>query len=197
MGPRPWFVALVLVVCGAAGAGRLLLWRAADRGPAVLVAQEVVRCSNGQAVLVLRVLGSDQRLPLPLTAAEAQGLERRLRGAEAEEPLAAAAIRALGGRVLRVSVDAVAPGRDFPGRTFAGHDLSGHVTVSRGAGRVDLPARPQEAIGLALDAHVPIVATPEVLEDAAVSGSELRSLHELDRAHSHSLGREPLPLQGI
>lgn len=186
MGPRPWLVAVVILACGAAGTCRLLLALGDSRGEVELFAEEIVRCANGQAVLVLREKGGGLRLPLPLSAHEALAIEQRLKGAPATT-LAASSIQALGGRVLRVSIDSVA----------RGHVFSGHVSVAGGAGRVELPARPQEAIGLALDAHAPIVAAPEVLEDAAVSDGDLRSLRELDRARSVSRERAPLPLQKI
>ena len=186
MGPRPWAVAVVLFVCGAAGAGRLLLLRAPGRGPVEMVAEEIVRCANGQAVLVLRAKGGELRLPMPVSAQEAVALEQRLRGTPREE-LAAASIHALGGRVLGVSIDAIE----------SEHVFRGHLTVATGAGRVELAARPQESIGLALDARAPILVAPEVLDEAAVSDGELRSLHELDRARSISSGREPVPLLKI
>ncbi len=187
MGPRPWVVALVLFVCSAVGTCRLLLALTTGRGQVELVAEEIVRCANGQAVLVLRQKDGNLRLPIPLSAHEALAIEQRLQGAPFEAELAASSIRALGGRVLRVSIDAVA--RD--------HLFSGHVSVASGAGRIELEARPQESIGLALDARAPIVAAPEVLDEAAVSDGELRSLHELDRARSVSRQREPLPLLGL
>src|SRR2546423_9798602 len=100
-GPRPVFVLLVLVACAAGAICTLMAGPAGD--PAVeMRAQEIVRVSGGQAVLVLVEKRGLRRLGVPVSRAEAAQIESALRGFSGVGP---ATIEALGGRVLRASVD--------------------------------------------------------------------------------------------
>jgi bifunctional DNase/RNase len=187
-GSKGLFVGSVLFCCAAAGTCRLLLAQDTGGGPVELVAQEIVRCANGQAVLVLREKHGDRRLPIPVSSSEAAAIEQRLTGEAAlQRNLASASIHALGGRVVRASIDAVGSDRAF----------LGHVSIAGSAGTVELPAGPQESVALALDARAPIVAAREVLDAAAVSPGELRSLGDLDTARSTSRDTQPVPLLKI
>jgi bifunctional DNase/RNase len=186
-GSRGLWVGAVLLCCAAAGTCRLLLAQD-DAEPVELVVQEIVRCANGQAVLVLREKHGERRLPVPLGSGEAAAIEQRLAGeASLQRDFASASIRALGGRVVRASIDAVARDRVF----------LGHVSIAGNAGAVEVPAAPQDSVPLALDARAPIVAAREVLDAAAISPGELRSLGELGAARTISRDTQPAPLLKI
>jgi bifunctional DNase/RNase len=187
-GSRGFFVGAGLFCCAAAGTCCLLLAQDPGAESVELVAQEIVRCANGQAVLVLREKHGDRRLPIPVSSGEAAAIEQRLTGGEAlQRDLASVSIRALGGKVVRASIDAV--GRD---RVFLGH-----VSIAGSGGAVEVPAGPQDSVPLALDARAPIVAAREVLDAAAISPGELHNLGDLDTARSISRDTQPLPLLKI
>ena len=96
-------------------------------------------------------------------------------------------IQVLGGRVLGLSIDAVAHDRIFPG----------HLSVRSPGGVVQLEVRPQDSISLLPDAHAPIFARPEVLDAAAVSIGDLKSAREMNRARSISRAAAPTPILKI
>src|SRR4051812_16000051 len=78
-GPRPLFVLMVLVIC--ASAALYGLFAAPPPGSAVQMrAEEVVRVSGGQAVLVLLEKSGARRLGVPVSRAEAARIESTLRG---------------------------------------------------------------------------------------------------------------------
>jgi len=158
-GPRKSFVALVLVAC-AAGA----LCRAMQPQPEATVElqfKELVRVHGGQPVLVLQETGGTRRLPVPISRAEAALIERGLHGTRG---LAPDALAALGGRILRASID----------EAFGEHGFRGHLTVRSGSRELNIEGTAGEAITLALQAGAPIVAERAVLDAAAVAPSDLQ-----------------------
>jgi len=168
-GPRPVFVLMVLLACAAGGVWRLLRAAPAD-GAVEMRAQELVRVSGGQPVLVLAEARGPRRLGVPVSRAEAAQIEAALRGGKGVGP---ATIEALGGRVLRASVDGVVSRREF----------RGHLFLGAGAREVRLDAKAGEAICAALQAGARIVADPVLLEEAGVTPDDLRgksasNLHE-------------------
>lgn len=182
-----FLVGSILCLCAAVGALRLLGARLSSPGSIELVADQIVRCANGQAVLVLREKDGERLLPIAVNAHEALAIERRLHGEAGREAPGGAMIEALGGRVLGLSLDAVARDRAF----------AGHLRVRSAGGVVDLDVRPQEMVALALDAHAPIVALPDVLDEAGVSLGDLQAARELNRAKSVSRDAASVPLLGI
>src|SRR5436305_665103 len=83
-----------------------------------------------------------RRLPMPLGPAEAAVIDRRLHpeapsGPHLEE-LASASIDALGGRVLRASIESMGEGKTF----------FGHLTVRGAGGTVELESRAADAVAL-------------------------------------------------
>lgn len=189
MSGRKWAGRVTLGILGAAavGAWASVLWQLSavradpeEMAQVELEVDEIARCNNGQAVLVLRERDGDRRLPIPITSAEAATLEKRLRATGAipaghdQGELARSALSALGGKVLHASIDAVT--RD--------HTFLGHVTLAQGRTSLDLDARPTDSIALALDARAPIYVSPEVLAVAGLTPGEARSLIEASRGRS-------------
>src|ERR1700730_5460504 len=154
---------------GAAGFGS-----AGEDGPAELTVQELMRCSNGRAVLVLREKQGERRLLLPISPDEARSLDQRLRGLRAEagnanvKELSTGSIRALGGQVVRASIDAVSRERVF----------YGHLTLGRGPDTFDVEARPADAVALALEQGAAIFAAREVLDRAGITPEEAVALRD-------------------
>src|SRR6267143_155813 len=99
-GPRTTFVMLLLATCAAGALCRL--WSPAGPDAAVeMRAQELVRVSGGQPILVLVEKQGARRLGIPVSRAEAALIESALQGARG---LGNATLEALGGRVLRASI---------------------------------------------------------------------------------------------
>ena len=166
-GPRHSFVALVLIAC-TAGALCRLLQRPARETAVELKFGEIVRVHGGQTVLVLAEVGGPRRLPIPISRAEAALIEHSRRGPRG---LGAAAVEALGGRVLRATIDEVSGGRGF----------RGHLAVGAGSRELRIDSGAGEVLALALEAGAPIVADPAVLDEAAISPEDLHGKNASSR----------------
>jgi hypothetical protein len=152
---RTSFVLLVLLACAAGALYRIS--SLADPEAAVeMRAQELVRVRGGQLILVLVEKHGSRRLGIPITPAEAALIEAALHGSTG---LGTSTIEALGGRVLRASIDGAASARDF----------RGHLSLGSGARVLRLEASAGEALSIALQAGATIVADPVVLEEAGVT----------------------------
>jgi bifunctional DNase/RNase len=194
MGGRasPWLVRALVLSCGVATVSELAVRRQAralerESGEerVELVVHEVARCANGQAVLVLREKGGEWRLPIPVGAAEAAALDRRLHGEKLARPrlhdVTSASIAALGGRVVRASIDAQAVDKVFLAR----------VTVVGNGREVDLESRGPDAIALALEAGAPILVTRALLQSAGVDPTELERGEGAQKAGTGSSRHAP------
>lgn len=189
--------AALAALCGAAaailGPGSLL---PGEGGSDIqLIVEELARCSNGRAVLVLREKDGDRLLAVPVSPDEARALDPRLRGerptrgnAKAQE-LAGGAIRALGGRVVRASIDDVTQERASEVSAASSQGFGSHVTVARGKGRLQVEAAPADAVALALEQGAAIFAARRVLDRAGLTREEAAALRESHKARA--AGREP------
>jgi bifunctional DNase/RNase len=133
-----------------------------DRTPAAdLVQVQVidVRRSDDRAahVLVLREVAGERRLSMVIGEAEALAIATELAGRRPPRPLThdllRSAIEALDGRVRRVEVT-----RLHGGTYFA------HLVIERGQRRVEVDARPSDAIAVALRIGAPIYVQRALLE---------------------------------
>jgi bifunctional DNase/RNase len=178
--PRTTFVALVLALC-AAGAS----WRLGSADPCgtqdvEMTAQRLVRVGERQMIVVLAEKHGSRRLAIPVTDAEAALIQNALRGGRG---LGAATLDALGGRVVRATIDDATSVRDF----------RAHLFVAAGGSEIGLEASAGEALSLALQAGATIVADRALLDTAGVSPDDLRGRHTRDlRTRS-----EPAPVLGI
>jgi bifunctional DNase/RNase len=176
---RTTFVILLLAACAAGALFRLLSPVQADDAVA-MTTSGIVRVRGGQSLVVLVEKSGSRRLAVPVTRAEAALIDDALRGGTR---LGAAAIEALGGRVLRASIDDALSLRRF----------RGHLAIEGGSGEVRLEASAGEAISLALQAGAAIVAARALLEEAGVSPDELRG----KPAHEIRSESAPAPVLGI
>ena len=165
-GPRHSFVALVLIAC-TAGALCRLLQRPARETAVELKFGEIVRVRGGQPVLVLAEVNGPRRLPVPISRAEAALIESSRHGPR----LGPAAVEALGGRVLRASIDQLSHGRGF----------RGHLAIGAGSRELRIDSGAGEVLALALEAGAPIVADPAVLDEAAISPEDLHGKNASSR----------------
>jgi bifunctional DNase/RNase len=174
-------IALAVALC--AGAVQAIdEWRELLDGRTLSVrATEVARLGGGKAVLVLEADGG-ARLPVPLSANEAAGFERLLRG-DRNAGLAVRSIDALGGRVLRARLDDVRRDRS----------IAAHLVVARGIWRSSVEVSAAEAVAIALQAGAPVETSREVVDGAAVSDEELRAF-ATDRARDSSRDTRSLRL---
>lgn len=178
-GPRQSFVALVLVACTLGAVFKIVNLRA-ESPPVELRVQQVVRVRGGQAVIVLLEKDGARRLPVPVSNTEAAIIER---GLLRPSGLAPDAVKALGGRILRASIDEVSGQRGF----------RAHLSVGTGAAEIALDAACGEALGLAVQAGAPIVADPAVLDEASIRPEDLRGR----TARNLSSDRTPAPVLHI
>ena len=178
--PGKSFVWLTLLGCALGAVCRL------QQQPvrlAELTAQELVRVRGGIAVVVLFEKDGGRLLPVQVTRGEAAAIERRLQHGPAGD-LLGSALQAVGGRIVRAQLDDV----------DAGHAFHAHLIVAAAGGReVALEASAGEAVAAALSAGAPIVADPAVLDAAAVTADEVRSVRSVQRAPVSS----PAPVQHI
>ncbi|HYS07548.1 MAG TPA: hypothetical protein VEP66_02345 [Myxococcales bacterium] len=178
-GPRATFVLPILLACAAAALYRLGTAADADH-PIEMKAEQVLRVSGGQRVLVLAELHGTRRLGIPVSRVEAALIELALHGSPGPGSMA---LEALGGRVLRASIDGATSPRDF----------RGHLSLGIGAQEVRVETGAGEALCLALQAGASIVADPMLLDAAGVTAEELRG-----RSARNLLdGAAPAPVLGI
>ena len=179
-GPRgSVFVPVVLLACAMGALCRFIAMAGAD-APVEMRAQELLRVTGGQRILVLKESHGSRRLGIPVSRAEAALIESALNGSPGP---GAAAIEALGARVLRASIDGAASPRDF----------RGHLSLGVGAREVRVDTAAGEALCVALQAGAAIVADPLLLEAAGVSPEELRGRS----AHNLLSETAPAPVLGI
>lgn len=176
---RTTFVILVLLACAAGALLRLLSPPPSDDTVA-MTTSGIVRVRGGQSLVVLVEKNGSRRLAVPVTRAEAALIDDALRGGAG---LGAAAVAAVGGRVLLASIDDAVSLRHF----------RGHLSVTSGSGEIRLEASAGEAISLALQAGAAIVAARALLEEAGVSPDELGGRP----AHQVASDSAPAPVLGI
>lgn len=178
-GPGTSFVFLALAAC-AAGALFCLTTPARQGEEVEMTASGLVRLGGDQFVLVLVEKNGRRRLAVPVTHAEAAFIQGALL---APRGLAAATVEALGGRVLRASIDDARSLREF----------RAHLVLGSGSRELRLDASAGEALSLALQAGAAIVADPVLLQEAGISPEELRG----KRARNLGGDAAPAPALGI
>ncbi|MGZ6123889.1 MAG: bifunctional nuclease domain-containing protein [Myxococcales bacterium] len=145
-----------------------------------MTAQRIVRVGEDQTIVVLAEKHGARRLAIPVTHAEAALIQGALAGGRG---LGAATVEALGGRVLRASIDNALSLRDF----------RAHLYVGAGTREIALEASAGEALSVALQAGASIVADRALLEEAGVSPDDLRG----KRARNLRPESAPAPVQDI
>jgi bifunctional DNase/RNase len=136
---------------------------------------------TGSVILVLRAAELARLLVMEIGLLEGRAIALEAEGVKAPRPLTHdllhQVIEALGARVEAVHI------RDFQDKTF----YATLVLSQEGGRRVELDARPSDAIALALRAGAPIFATEAVLAVAGIdegeTGDELELEVDVDDDH--------------
>jgi bifunctional DNase/RNase len=179
-GPRTTFVMLVLLACAGAALCRLSALAELD-APVEMQAQELVRIRGGHPILVLVEKQGSRRMGIPVTRAQGALIDAALRGSRG---LGTAVIDALGGRVLRASIDGAASAREF----------RGHLCLGNGAQELRLEASAGDVLSLALQTGSPIVVDPALLDEAGVAAEGLHGKAARNPLNTEST---PAPVLGI
>jgi len=120
----------------------------------------LIRELNDYQLIELREVDGERTFPIVIGLAEAQAIERRLKGVQVKRPqtheLLANIIEELGGRVVSVTIS------DLDDETFYAT-----LGIEAPSGEVrEIDARPSDAIALGVATDVPIFAEERVLEEA-------------------------------
>jgi uncharacterized protein len=119
-----------------------------------------VQMSTGRHVLLLKEVGAGRILPIWIGPWEASAIAMRLQGVTPERPLThdlmGSVIATLGARVERVAIVSLAD------ETF-----HARLVLATPDARMEVDARPSDAVALAVRLDVPIFASSEVLDRAA------------------------------
>ncbi|MCZ3389324.1 MAG: bifunctional nuclease family protein [Actinomycetia bacterium] len=118
-----------------------------------------VEMPTNQPIVLLRERGSERYLPIWIGAVEATAIAYAQQGVEPARPLThdllADVVGGLGHRLVEVQITDLSDGVFFAELVFEGGQ-----TIS---------ARPSDAIALALRVDAPVVASPEVLDEAGIA----------------------------
>ena len=176
--PRSGFVVLILFACAGGAALRLAQHRE-EPEPIELRVREIVRV-GGRHIVVLSEKEGTRALPIPISRADAALIDRAL---NAPGGLTEAALSALGGRVLRGTIDEISLERG----------VVGHLSVGSGAGELRIEAAAAEVLALALQAGAPIVADRDLVDEVGISPDDLRGKNARERTRENA----PAPVLGI
>jgi hypothetical protein len=118
--------------------------------------------------------GTDRRLlPICIGLPEAHAIYTQIEGKEPARPmthdLLANVITSFGGTVRAVVV-----------HTLENVVFHGRIEIDTGSGHMELDSRPSDAIALALRVESPIFVEEAVMEESAVSESDIRSIGDPD-----------------
>ena len=154
--------------------------------PELVVESVRVHVPSGNHLLLLKEVGGERVLPIWVGLWEARAIAVWLQGERPERPLThdllAAAVAALSARLDRVLITRLVD-KTF----FATLEL---VTA---AGRVELDARPSDAVALAIRLEAPIYAAAEVLERAGTVLEDLAGSDDTDATDDEAPSRRPGP----
>jgi len=121
-----------------------------------------VHMLSNRHVVILKDTEDDRYLPIWIGAWEASAIAMRLQGLTAERPLThdlfASALEQLGVHVERVVISELAE-----------ETYHARIHLERDGERVEVDARPSDAIALAVRVEVPILADEDVLAQAALA----------------------------
>ncbi len=131
-----------------------------------LTVESVRSTRSQQYAVVLKESQGARLLVIWIGIPEASAIQHVMRNQTFSRPLThdllKSAIERMGGTVTNVTIS------DLRQQTY--HSV---ITVEAGARRVELDARPSDAIALALRVHCPIYVTEQVMDLAAVTPEEI------------------------
>lgn len=139
---------------------------------------------SSQPVVVLREKGSKRFLPIWIGQFEATAIMMQMQGVVPSRPLTHDLLKnlvgLLGATVHKVTVSDIQEGTFFA-----------TIEVTRNGDRMEVDARPSDAIALAVRLDVPIFAAEEVMEKAAILQDSGEEEQEIERFKEFLDGVEP------
>ncbi len=128
----------------------------------VQLSRIVIRETSDQQTLHLKEKAGDRQFPIVIGIFEAWAIDRRVRDRKTPRPmthdLMASLVNALGAKLDRVLI------ADLKNNTFYAK-----LVFVRGAERIELDARPSDAIALAVHLDAPIFVEDRVIESVLAS----------------------------
>jgi bifunctional DNase/RNase len=120
---------------------------------------------TNQPVIILKELDSNRYLPIWIGQFEATAILMEIQGIHPSRPLThdllKTVIDSLSGNVLRVIINDLRDGTFFA-----------QIFISIDSQEIEVDARPSDAIALAVRSSVPIFASEDVLEQAAITSED-------------------------
>ena len=121
----------------------------------------VISDMQDHQIIVLKEVGGERSFPIVIGSAEANAIDRRLKGILSQRPLThdllASAIEALGGVLEAIEIN-----------NLQEHTFFARLHVRQGETLIKLDSRPSDAIALGVVGNVPILVADHVLKEAAV-----------------------------
>lgn len=121
-----------------------------------------VSLTNQQRIVLLRELNREYYLPIWIGPYEAEAITIALQEIEVARPqthdLLMSVLNHLQGRLIRVEVVAL-----------KGDVFYGNLVIDHNGTQINVDARPSDSIALAVRAHVPILVSKEILDEAGIT----------------------------
>ncbi len=131
----------------------------------VMIDSVRVSLTNQQRIVLLREVGQERFLPIWIGPYEAEAITISLQEIEVARPqthdLLVQVLAKLKARLIRVEVVAL-----------KGDVFYGNLVVEMDGQLYDIDARPSDSIALAVRAHVPILVSSEILNEAGIKPEE-------------------------
>lgn len=129
----------------------------------------LVPSGGGTCAIVLREVDGERFLPVVIGLLEAQAIAVKIQGMPTPRPLThdllGAVLAALGGKLVRVTVDNVREGTFYA-----------TLELDRGGTVIKIDSRPSDAIALAVRAGAPVFVSSAVMDAAGASPETLKQI---------------------
>jgi bifunctional DNase/RNase len=136
-----------------------------------------VSLTNQQRIVVLKQVDADRFLPIWIGPYEAEAITIALQEIEVSRPqthdLLNNLIALLGGHLTQVVISSLKDDIFF-----------GTLIVKKGENEIEIDSRPSDAIALAVRAHVPILVSQKVMDEASIIPEEINEANEEDQDSS-------------
>ncbi|NPV40487.1 MAG: bifunctional nuclease family protein [Anaerolineae bacterium] len=130
-----------------------------------------VSLTNQQRIVVLKQVDADRFLPIWIGPYEAEAITIALQEIEVSRPqthdLLNSMIGQLGGRLTRVEISALKDDIFF-----------GTLVIEKDGKEIEVDSRPSDAIAVAVRAHVPILVSSKVMDEASIIPEEINETSE-------------------
>ncbi len=144
-----------------------------------------VSMGNGQRVVILKDLREERHLFIWITADLAMTIAQEMQGTKSQRPLTHDLLKniiaQLGGKVIQIAITDLRKAIYYA-----------TITIEVGGQRIEIDARPSDAIALAVRVKCPIYAAERVLEEAGVLPEGLEGPARSDKRSSSATSQDNL-----